>query len=187
MRVALNSVIAAVCSLLWLACISYAAPNKGDQTILFDNHFKPGTAELTAESDTVLKDVLSMLDANPDVGLRIRSFTNNQGSAENALKLSQQRARTVLNWLVQHGVNANRLKAEDLEDSRPAAASDMPENRDLTNRVELVKFSLITPNAFLPVTKWEFEPVIDGQEVIHDFAIQNRGNAPLNIERVKTG
>jgi len=43
------------------------------------------------------------------------------------------------------------------------------------------------PKAFLPLTKWEFEPVIDGQEVVHEFAVQNRGNAPLNIERVKTG
>lgn len=183
MRISLNSVIAIVCSLLWLSCISYAAPNN----VLSDNHFKPGTAELTPESDKVLKEVLAMLDADPDVGLRIRSFPNNQGSAEDALKLSQQRARAVLNWLVQHGVNANRLETDGLEDSRPAEASATSEIHDLSNRVELVKFTLKTPKAFLPVTKWEFEPVIDGHEVIHEFAIQNKGNAPLNVERVKTG
>jgi hypothetical protein len=42
-------------------------------------------------------------------------------------------------------------------------------------------------SAFLPVTKWEFTPVVDGKEVIHDFLIQNKGNAPLNISKVKTG
>ena len=42
-------------------------------------------------------------------------------------------------------------------------------------------------SAFLPVTNWEFNPVVDGKEVIHDFVIQNKGNAPLNITRVKTG
>ena len=42
-------------------------------------------------------------------------------------------------------------------------------------------------SAFLPVTKWEFDPVVDGKEVIHDFVIQNKGNAPLNISKVKTG
>jgi hypothetical protein len=42
-------------------------------------------------------------------------------------------------------------------------------------------------SAFLPVTDWEFNPVVDGKAVIHDFVIQNKGNAPLNISKVKTG
>jgi hypothetical protein len=42
-------------------------------------------------------------------------------------------------------------------------------------------------SAFLPVAKWEFTPVVDGKAVIHDFVIQNKGNAPLNISKVKTG
>ena len=37
------------------------------------------------------------------------------------------------------------------------------------------------PFAFLPVTKWEFERVVDGTAVVHDFVIQNKGDAPLNI------
>jgi hypothetical protein len=43
------------------------------------------------------------------------------------------------------------------------------------------------PKAFLPVTQWEFESVVDGTAVVHDFVIQNRGDAPLNISKVKTG
>ena len=42
-------------------------------------------------------------------------------------------------------------------------------------------------SAFLPVTNWEFNPVVDGKAVTHDFVIQNKGNAPLNISKVKTG
>ena len=42
-------------------------------------------------------------------------------------------------------------------------------------------------SAFLPVTNWEFNPVVDGKAVTHDFMIQNKGNAPLNISKVKTG
>ena len=183
MRIGLNSVIAVISSILWLSCISYAAPNN----VLSDSHFKPGTAEFTRESDKVLKEVLAMLDAAPDVGLRIRSFTDNQGPAEDTMKLSQQRAQAVLDWLVQHGVNANRLETGDFENSRSAAASGTAEIQDLSNRIELVKFTLKTPKAFLPVTRWEFAPVVDGQQVVHEFAIQNKGNAPLNIERVKTG
>jgi hypothetical protein len=43
------------------------------------------------------------------------------------------------------------------------------------------------PSIFLPVSQWEFEPVVDGSSVVHDFVIQNKGDAPLNITKVKTG
>ena len=44
-----------------------------------------------------------------------------------------------------------------------------------------------TPSAFLPVDTWEFESVVDGTAVVHEFVIQNKGDAPLNISKVKTG
>ncbi len=43
------------------------------------------------------------------------------------------------------------------------------------------------PSIFLPVSQWEFEPVVDGSAVVHDFVVQNKGDAPLNISKVKTG
>lgn len=44
-----------------------------------------------------------------------------------------------------------------------------------------------TPTVFFPQTRYEFTPVLDGSKVVHDFAIQNKGTAMLNVERVKTG
>ena len=43
------------------------------------------------------------------------------------------------------------------------------------------------PVAFFPQTLYEFSPVLDGTKVVHEFVIQNKGSATLNIERVKTG
>ena len=43
------------------------------------------------------------------------------------------------------------------------------------------------PAAFFPQTLYEFSPVLDGANVVHEFAVQNKGTATLNIERVKTG
>jgi hypothetical protein len=43
------------------------------------------------------------------------------------------------------------------------------------------------PSAVLPLNKWEFESVVDGTAVVHEFVIQNKGDAPLNISKVKTG
>ena len=43
------------------------------------------------------------------------------------------------------------------------------------------------PTAVFPQTQYEFSPVLDGAEVVHEFVVQNKGNATLSIERVKTG
>jgi len=45
----------------------------------------------------------------------------------------------------------------------------------------------IEATAFYPETLYEFTPVLDGSKVVHEFVVQNKGLAPLNIERVKTG
>jgi len=43
------------------------------------------------------------------------------------------------------------------------------------------------PQAFLPAPHFEFPPVFEGQEVRHEFAIQNKGTGPLDITDVQTG
>ena len=48
----------------------------------------------------------------------------------------------------------------------------------------------ITPNAssvLVPESRYEFAPVLDGTEITHDFIVQNRGTAPVTIEKVTTG
>jgi hypothetical protein len=43
------------------------------------------------------------------------------------------------------------------------------------------------PSAFFPETSFEFAPVLDGAKVVHEFVIQNKGNAALKVDKVKTG
>ena len=47
--------------------------------------------------------------------------------------------------------------------------------------------STARPGAVLPELKFEFDPVVDGTQVVHGFAIKNTGNGRLDITRVKTG
>jgi len=44
-----------------------------------------------------------------------------------------------------------------------------------------------SPSAFVPRANFQFENIADGKELVHDFAIQNRGDAPLEVTRVQTG
>ncbi len=47
--------------------------------------------------------------------------------------------------------------------------------------------SLQTPSVLVPDSRYNFSPVLDGTEITHDFVIQNKGDAPLAIEKVRTG
>jgi len=43
------------------------------------------------------------------------------------------------------------------------------------------------PVISLPDGRFQFEPVVEGTQVTHKFIVRNTGDAPLNIERVRTG
>lgn len=43
------------------------------------------------------------------------------------------------------------------------------------------------PSVFLPKSVHEFEPVVEGTAVTHDFIIQNRGDEPLKIIKIESG
>ena len=43
------------------------------------------------------------------------------------------------------------------------------------------------PKVFFPQTHYKFSPVLEDTTVVHEFVVQNKGNAPLTVDRVKTG
>jgi len=43
------------------------------------------------------------------------------------------------------------------------------------------------PDAALAENSYEFNPVLDGAQIIHDFVIVNKGSAVLDIQKVETG
>ena len=47
--------------------------------------------------------------------------------------------------------------------------------------------TLNLPSVFVPESRFKFGPVLEGTEIKHDFIVQNRGAAPLKIEKVRTG
>lgn len=68
-----------------------------------------------------------------------------------------------------------------------AGKSDTVEKENLNASPAVEKVTSAAPSAVVPSGKFEFEPVVDGTKVTHDFVIQNKGTGPLNIEKVKTG
>jgi len=70
-------------------------------------------------------------------GLRIEGHTDNVGSDENNLILSQKRANAVKAYLVKRGVSADKLDAFGFGESNPIATNDTPEGRQKNRRVEM--------------------------------------------------
>lgn len=68
-----------------------------------------------------------------------------------------------------------------------AAISGTADGKDSTVPAQSTDVTAEKPGAMLPELKYEFDPVVDGAQVTHDFPIRNTGDGPLAITRVKTG
>jgi outer membrane protein OmpA-like peptidoglycan-associated protein len=99
--------------------------------------FKSGSAKLLPASYDLLDEVAGILKANPQLGLiRIEGHTDDKGSDELNLKLSQERAESVLAYLVEKGVEESRLKAVGFGEGKPIADNATAEGRGKNRRVE---------------------------------------------------
>lgn len=112
---------------------------KGAKLILQGVNFETASAELTADSYTILDQVIEGLKDNQEVELEIRGYTDSQGAAAANQKLSERRAVTVMQYLVNKGISANRLKAVGYGENDPIDTNSTPEGRAKNRRIEFVR------------------------------------------------
>ncbi len=78
--------------------------------VLIDNIFYDfDQATLRPESTTALDELIDLLNENPNVTIELSSHCDYRGSHEYNRALSQRRAESVVNYLVEHGIAADRL------------------------------------------------------------------------------
>ena len=102
--------------------------------ILFDVN----KATLKADLKTSLAKVAGILSVYQQFNVSIEGNTDNTGSAEHNMKLSQQRADNVKAFLVEQGIDAARLDAKGLGMTMPIADNSTKEGRQKNRRVDLV-------------------------------------------------
>ena len=68
-----------------------------------------------------------------------------------------------------------------------AAFTSASEDKDSTAQGPSAVEAIEKPGVMLPELKYEFDPVVDGTQVTHDFVINNTGDGMLAIAQVKTG
>jgi OOP family OmpA-OmpF porin len=100
-------------------------------------HFDFGKANLRPLSKSVLNTITSVLAANPGLKLQIGGHTDNIGSAAYNKRLSKRRAKAVMDYLIQHGIDASRLSAHGYGFDVPVASNKTAEGRAKNRRVEL--------------------------------------------------
>ncbi|WP_437924558.1 OmpA family protein [Sorangium sp. So ce291] len=123
-------------------------PDKGDPRVTYEQgefvmrdtiRFRTGSAELEPESYRTLDQVALVMKANPEIErVRVEGHTDETGTRELNLELSQQRADTVRNYLIQKGVSPGRLTAEGFGPDKPLAEGDDDASRAKNRRVEFV-------------------------------------------------
>ena len=108
-------------------CWTYAAK------VMFDIN----SAEIKFEAYPMLDEAILILEKNPEMKVEIDGHTDNTGSAAYNMNLSERRAKSVMKYFVDKGVEAGQLTTKGFGFTKLAASNDTKEGRTKNRRVEL--------------------------------------------------
>jgi outer membrane protein OmpA-like peptidoglycan-associated protein len=109
----------------------------GNSVILKNVNFEFNSYVLQSDADTILKTLLAYLNENPKIRILISGHTDDQGSEDYNLELSINRAKSIYNWLINNGIESDRLKFTGFGKSRPLFKDTYEKSRTLNRRVEV--------------------------------------------------
>jgi OmpA-OmpF porin, OOP family len=91
---------------------------------------------LRPESYIELDRVVKLLTENPAIEIEMSAHTDSRGSDDYNYKLSDNRARSVMEYIISKGITVNRITSQGYGETKPVVANDTDENRQLNRRVE---------------------------------------------------
>jgi outer membrane protein OmpA-like peptidoglycan-associated protein len=112
--------------------------HKAVPVVLKNVFFETGSAELKKESLSELNRLKKLLDDNPSLKIQINGHTDDIGSDADNLTLSENRARSVFDFLVKQGILVNRLKYKGFGEKSPVAPNDSEPGRKQNRRTEFI-------------------------------------------------
>lgn len=99
--------------------------------------FATGKSNLSYASKQALAEFAASLKSTPETDVKIYGHTDNTGSREINVKLSNERAESVAKYLIENGVSGDRLETEGRAYDEPVASNDTAEGRAQNRRVEI--------------------------------------------------
>jgi outer membrane protein OmpA-like peptidoglycan-associated protein/tetratricopeptide (TPR) repeat protein len=105
---------------------------------LHNIYFAFNSADILSSSQKVLDEFIVFLNDHPTMTISIEGHTDNVGSDEFNLILSENRAKAVYNYLVNNGIDADRLQYKGFGKTTPIATNETEEGRAMNRRTEFV-------------------------------------------------
>lgn len=109
----------------------------GDAVVLGKVKFAKNSSDLLDESFTQLMGLVKKLE-DRSIKVKVIGYTDNLGSQNINLKLSKQRAKTVVDYLIREGVQSWRLSYDGYGSSNPIADNSTEQGRQINRRVEVL-------------------------------------------------
>ena len=101
--------------------------------------FDVNKSTLKPESMGPINEIYTLIKDNPELKFSVEGHTDSQGDDDFNMKLSQERAETVMNTLVKMGISSDRLTSKGWGETKPISGNDNPEGMANNRRVEFVK------------------------------------------------
>jgi outer membrane protein OmpA-like peptidoglycan-associated protein len=102
-------------------------------------HFETDSAKIMGDSNSLMEEISDIMQRNPGIKkVEIQGHTDNTGTREHNLQLSDARANSVKKWLVEAGVDGNRLVPKGYGQDRPLAPNVTAANRTRNRRVQFI-------------------------------------------------
>ena len=101
--------------------------------------FDVNKATIRPESMGVINSIYNLLEENPDLKFSVEGHTDNDGDNDSNQKLSEERAKAVMNKLVEMGIDKGRLNSKGFGESMPIDNNSTSEGKANNRRVEFVK------------------------------------------------
>ena len=95
-----------------------------------------GSADIDRESEPVLDAVVEFANRCPSVKFNVSGHTDDIGGNRRNQRLSERRARSVVNYLTKKGVGAGRIQSAGYGDSQPVVPNNSDANRAKNRRIE---------------------------------------------------
>jgi outer membrane protein OmpA-like peptidoglycan-associated protein len=108
-------------------------------SIAFVNiEFESGKSDIKDRSIPLIQKIADAMQKNQDLGIMVKGHTDDVGSEEDNMKLSQDRAEAVAQKLYEMGINSKRIKTKGFGESEPLVPNTSEENRRKNRRTEFV-------------------------------------------------
>lgn len=108
----------------------------GQRTVLKNIFFETASYQLKPESNAELNKLVAFLKQNPELNIEIGGHTDNEGTKKYNQQLSENRAKAVYQYLIEHSIGPERLSYKGYDFSQPIATNETPQGRALNRRTE---------------------------------------------------